>query len=44
MEIGEYHQLICKGSNSYIKIKPDLVYDIPFIKSIQQQLNEKHTV
>lgn len=41
-KLGQTVSCVCKNSNSYIKIKHDLVYDVPLLRSLQQQLCDKH--
>lgn len=41
-KLGETTIQVCKNSNSFVKIKPDLVYDVPLLKSLHQQLRDRH--
>lgn len=40
--LGQTTRHICKGSTSYVKVDHDLVYDVPLLQSIQQQLSDDH--
>ena len=33
---------VSKHSSSFIKMKPDVVYDVPLLRSLQQQLCDRH--
>ena len=33
---------VSKHSSAFIKMKPDVVYDVPLLRSLQQQLCDRH--
>ena len=41
-KLGETISCVSKNTNSFIKMKPDVVYDVPLLKSLHQQLCDRH--
>ena len=41
-KLGQTTRHICKASTSYVKVAYDLVYDVPLLQSIKQQLSDDH--
>ena len=41
-KLGETISRVSKISSSLIKMKPDVVYDVPLLQSLQQQLCDRH--
>lgn len=41
-KLGETISCVSKSASSLIKMKPDVVYDVPLLKSLHQQLCDRH--
>lgn len=40
--LGQISKVVTTGSDSYIKLSWDTVYDIPLLGSLKQQLADEH--